>query len=418
MRLSLCWLVNGRSKSTLLLFLLKRFVIPFGVSIALVVLIDIFTNGITKKLLFDSNVYIGMAEHGFAPELRISPFIYRYAAPLLTGITHQFTDLSIYKSFKVITYLGAISELLGVFLIVRHLTKSEKSAYIGMLSVAFSLYNLKYPLYDVYRPDILAYPIILVGTWFAFKDYFFPLLLTTMVGLQFREFVITSLLAYLATKLQGERSKTLIRNVAISMAGLFIAIGIPRLLIPVIEHAEAVQLSPKAFGQVIQLLSLWPRNINIVYIVLAYFLPFLILYRRHQLRNALEEIPIEQVRFLAYYSGIVFLLLVMGGTDIDRFATYFFLPLAVFTGVLAKNQSFIKLLLVLIVQIIFNRIWLPFPVWDFDLIVNFYGGWSNVINTASLWRFAELIALAVIGNFLVHFQFSARQKALSERGEG
>ena len=401
----------------MLLFLLKRFFVPFGVSIAVVILIDILTNGITEKLLFDSNVYIGMAEQGFASELRISPFIYRYAAPFLAGITHRFTDLSVYKSFKVITYIGAISELLGVFLLVRHLTKSEKGAYIGMLAVAFSLYNIKYPLYDVYRPDILAYPIILISTWLAFKNYFLPLLLTTMIGLQIREFVIAPLLAYLATKLQSEDSKTLIRNVAISMIGLVIAIGIPRLLIPVVEHAEAVQLSPKAMGQVIQLLSLWPRNINIVYIVLAYFLPFLILYRRPELRIALGEITIEQIRYLAYYSGIVFVLLVIGGTDLDRFATYFFLPLAVLTGLLAKNASFIKIFLMLTIQIIFNRIWLPFPVWDFDLIVNFYSGWSNVINTASLWRFAELLALAIIGNFLVHFQFSAKQKALSERGE-
>ena len=408
--------MNGRSKSTLLLFLLKRFVIAFGVSIALVVLIDIFTNGITKKLLFDSNIYIGMAEHGFAPELRISPFIYRFVPPFLAGSIHRFVDLSIYKSFKIITYLGAISELFGVFLVVRHLTKSEKSAYIGMLSVAFSLYNIKYLLYDVYRPDILAYPIILVSSWLAFKDYFFPLLLTTMIGLQFREFAIAPLLAYLATKLQGEVSKTSVRNVTLSIIGLFIAIGLPRLLIPVVEHAEAVQLSPKAIGQVIQLLSMWPRNINIVYIVLAYFLPFLILYRRSQLKNALGELPIEQVRYLAYYSGTVLLLVIIGGTDLDRFATYFFLPLAVLTGLLAKNQSFIKILLVLTIQIIFNRIWLPFPVWDFDLIVNFYSGWSNVINTASLWRFAELIALAVIGNVLVHVQFSAKQKTFSESG--
>ncbi|HVF26122.1 MAG TPA: hypothetical protein VNA23_09550, partial [Anaerolineales bacterium] len=147
------------------------------------------------------------------------------------------------------------------------------------------------------------------------------------------------------------------------------------------------------------------------------FLPFLILYRRSQLKNALGEISIEQVRYLAYYSATVFLLIIIGGTDLDRFATYFFLPLAVLTGLLAQNQSFIKILLVLTLQIIFNRIWLPFPVWDFDLIVNFYSGWSNVINTASLWRFAELIALAVIGNFLVHFQFSSKEATFSEGRE-
>ncbi|MGZ9166969.1 MAG: hypothetical protein ACXW4U_17500, partial [Anaerolineales bacterium] len=183
-------------------------------------MVDILTNGITKKLLFDSNLYIGMAEHGFAPELRISPFIYRFVPPFLAGSIHRFADLSIYKSFKVITYMGAISELLGVFLVVRQLTKSEKSAYIGMLSVAFSLYNIKYLLYDVYRPDILAYPIILLLSWLASKDYFFLLLLTTMIGLQFREFAIAPLLAYLATKLQGEASKTTMRNVTISIVGL------------------------------------------------------------------------------------------------------------------------------------------------------------------------------------------------------
>ncbi|HET9589696.1 MAG TPA: hypothetical protein VFO91_12995 [Anaerolineales bacterium] len=391
--------------------------IPFGVSAALIVIIDILTNGITRELLFDSNVYIGMAERGFAPELRISPFIYRFIPPLLAGSLHHITDLSIYKSFKVISYIGAVGQLLGVFLLVKHLTKSEKSAYVGMLSVALSMYNLKYPLFDVYRPDILAYPIILLATWFAFRDYFFPLLITTMIGLQFREFTIAPLLAYLAARLQHEMSGRTVRDIAVSMIGLSIAIGLPRLLIPAIEHAEAVQLSAAGIGQMVQLLSVWPRNINIVYIVLGYFLPLLILFRPSQFRGVLEELPGEQVRYLAYYSAIVLLLVMIGGTDLERFATYFFLPLAVLTGLLAKDRAWIKILLVLALQFIFNRIWLPFPVWDFDSMVNFYAGWANVINTASLWRFAELIALAVIGNILVHFELSSRQKGILEARE-
>jgi len=396
---------------------LKRLVLPFAVSLVLVIFIDILTNGVTSKLLFDSNIYIGMAERGFARELRISPTVYRFVPPFLAGGLHHFLGLSIYKSFKVITYIGAFSQLLGVFLLVMHLTKSEKSACIGMMSVAFSLYNVKYPLFDVYRPDNLAYPIILIAAWLALKDHFLPLLLTTMIGLQFREFAIVPLLAYLATKLQHQFDRRWVGNVMISMIGLFIAIGVPRLMIPAVEHAEAVQLSPTAISQVIGLLSLWPRNINIVYIVLAYFLPFLILYRRSQLRNALGEIPTEQVRYLVYYSGIVLLFVVVGGTDLERFATYFFLPLAVLTGFLAKNQSVSKLALVLLIQIIFNRIWLPFPVREFHLMVDFYAGWSNVINTASLWRFVELISLAILGNLLVHFQPSSPQKTIPEAGK-
>jgi len=241
-----------------LLLFVKSFIIPFGVSIALVVLIDILTNNVTPKQLYDSNIYIGMAEHAFAPDVRISPSIYRFVPPFLAGSIHRLLDLSIYKSFKLITYIGAVSQLFGIFLLVRHLAKSEKSAYMGMMCVAFSMYNVKYPLFDVHRPDNLAYPVVLVTAWLAIKDYFVPLLLTTMVGLQFREFVIVPLLAYFATELQHGVNKTLIKNIAIAMIGLLIAIGIPRFVIPVIEHAEAVQLSPKAMDQVIQLLPSGP----------------------------------------------------------------------------------------------------------------------------------------------------------------
>jgi hypothetical protein len=381
-------------------------------SIALVVLIDILTNSITKDLLFDSKVYIGLAEHGFERS-HISPFVYRFAGPFLAGGIHQFAGLSMYKSFKALTYVGAMTQLMGVFLLVRSLAKSEKSAYVGMLTVAVSLYNIKYPLFDVYRPDILTYPILLACTWLALNDHFFLLLLTTMVGLQFREFAIVPLLAYLAVKLQREVNKESIRNVLISIIGLWIAVGIPRLLIPVSQHDEAVQLSFAGMGQAIHLILNWHRDLNIIYIVLAYFLPFLILYSRHQLKIALSEISSENARYLACYSLLVLLLLVVGGTDLERFATYFFLPLAILAGLLAKNQPFMKILLLLTIQIIFNRIWLPFPIWDLGLMINFYGGWSDVINMASLWRFVELAALIILGRFFIHFQFVSKQNVLS-----
>ncbi|HLO14677.1 MAG TPA: hypothetical protein VK206_07610, partial [Anaerolineales bacterium] len=376
------------------------------------------TNNVLSKYFYDSILYIQMAERGLAPELRRSPFIYRFAGPLLAGGLHNLTGLSIYKSFKVLVYLGAISELSGVFVLVRHLTKSEKSAYVGMLSVAFSLYNLKYPLFDVYRPDILAYPIILIGTRLAFHDYFFPLLLTTMPGLQFREFTIVPLLAYLAAQFQHKGSQAAIRNVVISTIGLGIAVILPRYLIPASAHEEQVQLlSPEGIGQALSLLSFWSRDINIVYIVAAYFLPLLILYRRSAFRILLEEIPKGWLSYLAYYSGLVLLLVILGGSDLGRFASYFFVPLAVLVGLQVKNLSLPKILLILTIQIIFNRIWLAFPNWDFDLMINFYAGWATTFNTVSLWRWAELIALVALGNFLVHVQFSSKQKPVSESGE-
>jgi hypothetical protein len=380
----------------MLFSLLKKYAVPLGACVALVILIDLLTNTVTKEILFDSKIYIEMAQHGFGHE-RVSPFIYRFAGPFLAGALHRFLDLPFYQSFKVLAYLGAIGQLFGIFLFVRYLTNSEKSAYVGVLFVAFSLYNIKYPLFDVYRPDILAYPIILMCMWFVFKDEFVPLLLTTILGLQFREFVIVPLLAYLAVKLQYEGIKASIGKLAISSIGLLMAVGLPRWLISVEGHIEAVELSLEGISQSIALISMWARDINVIYVILAYSLPLLLLSFRSPIRTTLTELSREQIHYLAYYSGLVLLLLFIGGTDLYRFAAYFFIPLAVLTGLLATNQSWMVILPVLLIQIIFNRIWL-----SNSALISFYGGWYDVINNASLWRFAELIVLAVFGNLFLY----------------
>ena len=63
--------------------ILKKYVLPLLSSFALVLLVDILTNAATEKYLFDSNIYLGIAERGFEADLFISPFIYRYVTPLL-----------------------------------------------------------------------------------------------------------------------------------------------------------------------------------------------------------------------------------------------------------------------------------------------------------------------------------------------
>jgi hypothetical protein len=381
---------------------LRRYVFPFIVSLALVLLLDALTNNVTAKRLYDSNLYIGLAEHGFDREFRLAPFVYRYAAPFLAGGISQLTALSTYKSFKLLVYLGGIGQLMGVFFLTRWLAESEKGAYAGMAAVAFSLYNLKYPLFDVYRPDILAYPIILLGAYFAFKGQFLALLVTTMLGLQFREFAVVPLLAWLVAKIRAQGWKASRRVLLASLLGLSLAIGLPRLLIPVMGDAQDVHLSPAGIGEALYLLSLWQRDLNLLYILLAYFLPCLILYRPRLLESALQAVTREQADFLLAYTDFVLMLAALGGADLERFGTYFFLPLAIGVALLAKTQPVAKIILVLVIQILFNRIWLPFPVWDFDLMVDFYGGWSNVITPTTLWRYTEAVALAALGNFIVH----------------
>ena len=86
----------------------------------------------------------------------------------------------------------------------------------------------------------------------------------------------------------------------------------------------------------------------------------------------------------------------------ERFASNFFLPMAVFVGFFVKERSLIGVMIVLALQFIINRIWLVFPIWNYDLFASFYGGWSNIINTATIWRYDEVLSYAFIGNYIVH----------------
>lgn len=382
---------------------LRRYVLPLIASFSLVFLVDALTNGVTEKYLFDSNFYLGLAERGFERDLFVAPFIYRYATPLLVRTLHQFTGLSIYKSFKLLTYVGLTGQLFGIYLVVHYLTRSRKSAYVGMLVVAFSMYNMKYLLFDVYRADTLAYALILLCTWFALKGHFVPLILVTAIGLQVREFVAVPLLACLAAQLRQDGFRKSLRYIIISLLVLFIAAGLPRLFIPLVGNEQDVKYSLEGIQHLLYLLSLWKRDINLVYVCFAYFLPFFIFYRTSKQKTIKKLLSAEHWSYFLSYMGVVLLLIIVGGTDMERFASYFFLPMAVFVGLLVIDQPLISIAVAVILQFIFNRIWLPFPIWDYDLFASFYGGWSNIINPTTLWRYVEVGSYAVIGNVVIHF---------------
>lgn len=384
--------------------------LPLIVSLSLVLLIDGLTNGVTEKYLFDSNVYLGIAEQGFETDLLVAPFVYRYGAPLLARTLHSYTGLSIYKSFKLITYIGLVSQLFGIYLIIHFLTQSRKSAYVGMLVVAFSMYNLKYLLFDVYRADTMAYAIILLCSWFALRGQFLPLILVTAIGLQVREFVAVPLLAFVAVRLQRDGFGKALRYLVVSLLCLFIAAGLPRLLIPVVRSEQAVKFSLDGIQGLLFMLSHWKRDVNLVYVCFAYFLPFFILYRPSKKPEILRFLSAEHRTYILYYFGLILSLIIMGGTDMERFASYFFIPMAVFVGLLVIDQSNVGIFITVFLQFIFNRIWLLFPIWDYDLFANFYGGWSTVINPSTLWRYGEVVTYAVLGNIFVNFYHKRSNK--------
>ena len=139
-------------------------------STSIVLGLDIITNTIdTKKYAWDFLYYIAMAKDGFNAQPLASPFAYRYLTPLIVNGITGISSLSIEHGFLLVAYLGAIAQLAGIFFFTNWLTNSRKGAYLAMLVTALSLFNIKFLLFDIYRPDHLAYALILLQTYFAFE---------------------------------------------------------------------------------------------------------------------------------------------------------------------------------------------------------------------------------------------------------
>ena len=238
--------------------------------------LDLVTNSVdTKKYAWDFVYYIAMAKDGFHAQPMASPFAYRYLTPLIVnGITRIFS-LSIENGFHVVAYFGAIAQLTGVFFFTNWMTKSRKGAYLAVLVTAFSLFNVKFLLFDIYRPDHLAYALILLQTYFAFEKKFLPLLVTTLIASQIREFNIIPLVAYLIASWHSQEHPIFIRDIFFSALFMIPAIILPRVFIPVTENYQIVNLSQNGILTAL-LLPLVPTvDINFIFSLLAYLLPLL-----------------------------------------------------------------------------------------------------------------------------------------------
>ena len=370
-------------------------------STGIVLGLDLLTNVVdTKKYAWDFLYYIAMAKDGFKAQPMASPFAYRYLTPLLVNGVSRISSLSIENGFHVIAYLGAITQLAGIFFFTNWLTRSRKGAYLAMLVTALSLFNVKFLLFDIFRPDHLAYALILLQTYFAFEKKFLPLLITTIIASQIREFNIIPLVAYLIASWYSEEHSTVIKRILFSAIFMLPAIILPRVLIPVTENYQIVGLSQDGMLTALLLPLIPTVDINFVFSILAYFLPLLFIADLKTIKETMSHLPDDQRRYLYAYTILVLILSFFGGTDFFRFTTFLFLPQIILIGIIAPQRSNIQIGAMLAVTFIFNRIWLPFPIWNKDQYLDFYGGFSLRLNKWTLYRSLEWIGFILLGVLL------------------
>ena len=370
----------------------------------LVVFIDALTNSLdTAKFSWDFRYYIDMALRGLAPPLA-SPFAYRYLTPLLARFISTALEVDVEAGFGILARGAAVTQLLGVFLLGRWYSKSSRGAWVAMLAAAFSLYQVKFLLFDEFRPDHLAYPLILLQVYLALTGRFWPLLIATVIGCQIREFNAIPLVAWVAGSWWTARASAsradghaVAMKALISGLALAAALILPRLLIPVAEDFQFASLTPDGLLRALLAPFILARDANYLYSLMAYVLPVMMLASPREALSTLGKGDPTRRAFLLAYGAFVLAFSFLGGTDFYRFSTYL-LPLMTLTlAGLAPRRAHGETVLMLVAVLAFNRIWLPFPNEDVGSYLDFYGGSGSRFNLASLLRVVELLALMILG---------------------
>jgi len=367
-------------------------------SIILIGLLDLLTNHVdVTRFQWDFRYYIAMAQDGLNTPLLASPFVYRYATPLLVRMLTGL-GLSIEGGFTLIAYLGAFLQLMGVFAFTGWLTASRKAAWITMLVTGLSLFHVKFLLFDVFRPDHLAYAFILLATWLAAQRRFAPLLIVTLIASQFREFTIVPLIAYFFSfaRTEPDRRK-FYAQVGLSILGLALALGLPRLILPIEADFQFVSLTPDGILRGVLAPFIITHDINFIYTLLSYLLPLWIVASVPQIRSAFHALSEEWRRFLILYTGLVLLLSFFGGTDFPRFTTFLFIPQIVLLGGLTDKTHNLVLGFMLAATAFFNLLWLPIPMDSMEAYRDFYGGYNGQVTLVTFWRILEMLAFVLIG---------------------
>ena len=97
-----------------------------------------------------------------------------------------------------------------------------------------------------------------------------------------------------------------------------------------------------------------------------------------------------------FYALLVILLSLYGGTDMMRFATFLFLPQALFVGLLNRMASRVEVFVMLVAVFIFNRIWMHVPMGDSSEYEDFFAGHGSTLNWSTAWRISEVLAFLVL----------------------
>jgi hypothetical protein len=269
-----------------------------------------------------------------------------------------------------------------------------------MFFVAATVMPVKFALFVPTSVDVAAYPLMVLAVWAYLSGRTALSLWISAAGLFFKEFLAIPLLLALADYARAwrrERTTRALWTLAGAAALALSVILIPRLGLSVVAtHQEIDPLNNlRSLSRLVVNPLNMARNLNIVLCLTAFWLPVLLLLTRQRVRTLLRDLAPWR-NYLAGFIALDLLLTMYGGTNIFTFVSYAIplqiLVLARLTAGQGKGPHPGEWLLALACTVIYNRMFgtIPFPDDGFDAYIDYYSGWSDRVNLATLYRFLEM----------------------------
>lgn len=409
-----------------------------------VVVLDLFTNSLNiYRYVWDHYHYIDMAQNGIrGNEALVAPYAYRPIVPLLAGVIGRVTERSVLAGFRAVTYAGLISQLVLIYVLARQFTRQQWAAWVVMLVAAISTYHVKFLLFDIYRPDSLAFTLILIGMLAFVRRqrlvtarqmsnaavgvqraaplqpdhspgavlYTLIILLTSALGLLVREFCALPA-ALLAARLLLEFVRTRRLRPLLEALGIVAVIGLaywlPQKLISV---GRSDQFLSSDLSNLWDIVSNIPRSFNILLGAAIYLLPLLVLLTPPRARRLWARLGDHRLD-MALYVVIVLALALVGGSDIVRFVVYLFVPVIILLALLLDDgMRPAEVIYALLATAVYNRILSPIPQESLEAYLDFYIVWFDRTSPVTWLRAGELL-LWILGAFALRRWIAKDQTA-------
>jgi hypothetical protein len=327
-----------------------------------VLLLRLYTrsNYIVVGVMLDAGHTLEIALHGWLGNPNIwAPWAYRPLTPLAARFVSDLLGQPVQTGFALLTFSGMVAALVLTYTLTRYFRGDFRTGVFAMLVVWMSYFVVRFSLADIYRPDQWAYAFMLLALLLLFNQRWGWCLLICCVGILIREFMaIPAVLLAIKLLLDAKRrhsAKSLLWLVLTGI-GVGAVVLLPRRLVPVAANTQI--FSPENSGlvySVMQPLANRPRNTEFLMAFLVFMLPALLLMTPSRLKKAWTALAGYRW-LLGIYTLLVLALIMYGGSGVQRYITYLFVPLIILLALWVKDASIVEIFLILAAVALCNRL--------------------------------------------------------------